>query len=146
MKRALSSAYISPESTRGLSPDVRADIYSSGVILYEMLTGNLEYLGSTRVIDIVEDVPDWLDEIVIRCIRKVREDRYQSIDDIFTDLKALSKSKKSRIQNPNNNITCGRDRRYLFCCHSRLSGILQKDSGHSSFAVMLRRMEARMTE
>ncbi len=59
-----------------------------------MLTGNMEYLGSTRVIDIVEDVPDWLDEIVIRCIRKVREDRYQSIDDIFTDLKSLSKSKK----------------------------------------------------
>lgn len=94
LKRALSSAYIAPESARGLSPDVRADIYSSGVILYEMLTGNMEYLGSTRVIDIVEDVPDWLDEIVIRCIRKVREDRYQSIDDIFTDLKALSKSKK----------------------------------------------------
>lgn len=94
LKRALSSAYIAPESTRGLSPDVRADIYSSGVILYEMLTGNLEDLGSTRVIDTVEDVPDWLDEIVIRCIRKVREDRYQSIDDIFTDLKTLSKSKK----------------------------------------------------
>lgn len=94
LKRALSSAYIAPESARGLSPDVRADIYSSGVILYEMLTGNMEYLGSTRVIDIVEDVPDWLDEIVIRCIRKVREDRYQSIDDIFTDLKTLSKSKK----------------------------------------------------
>lgn len=94
LKRALSSAYISPESTRGLSPDVRADIYSSGVILYEMLTGKLEDLGSTRVIDIVEDVPDWLDEIVIKCIKKVREDRYQNIDDIFTDLKALSKSKK----------------------------------------------------
>ncbi|KAF0145330.1 MAG: serine/threonine protein kinase bacterial [Nitrospirae bacterium] len=94
LKRALSSAYISPESTRGLSPDVRADIYSSGVILYEMLTGKLEDLGSTRVIDIVEDVPDWLDEIVIKCIKKVREDRYQGIDDIFTDLKALSKSKK----------------------------------------------------
>lgn len=94
LKRVLSSAYIAPESTRRLPPDVRADIYSSGVILYEMLTGNLEGLGSTRVIDTVEDVPDWLDEIVIRCIRKVREDRYQSIDDIFTDLKTLSKNKK----------------------------------------------------
>jgi hypothetical protein len=41
----------------------------------------------------VEDVPEWLDEIVIRCLRKVREDRYQSIKDIFADLKTLSKDR-----------------------------------------------------
>ena len=58
------------------------------------LPGTLEGLGSAGVIDIVEDVPEWLDEIVIRCLRKVREDRYQSIKDIFTDLKTLSKGKK----------------------------------------------------
>ncbi|MDA8432083.1 MAG: hypothetical protein M0Z60_03860, partial [Nitrospiraceae bacterium] len=87
----VSSAYVSPEVTKGLEPDARADVYAAGVILYEMLTGDLEGLGSTRVIDMVGDVPDWLDEIVIRCIRKVREDRYQSIEEIFTDLKTLSK-------------------------------------------------------
>jgi len=94
LNRTLSSAYVSPETMRGVDPDVRSDIYSSGVILYEMLTGNLNGLGSIRVIDVVGDVPDWLDEIVIKCIKKVREDRYQSIEDIFTDLKTISKGKK----------------------------------------------------
>jgi tetratricopeptide (TPR) repeat protein len=92
--RTPSSAYVSPEKNRGLEPDVRADVYSMGVILYEMLTGSLDGLGSTRVADLVHDLPDWLDEMVIRCIRKVREDRYQSIEEIFADIKALSKGKK----------------------------------------------------
>ncbi len=94
LNRKPSSAYIAPEKTRGLEPDVRADVYSMGVILYEMLTGSLDGLGSTRVADHIQDLPDWLDELVIRCIRKVREDRYQSIEEIFADIKALSKGKK----------------------------------------------------
>ncbi|MFZ2198498.1 MAG: hypothetical protein WAV13_12235 [Thermodesulfovibrionales bacterium] len=92
--RTPSSAYVSPEKTRGLEPDVRADVYSMGVILYEMLTCGLEGLGSTRVADLVPDLPDWLDEMVIRCTRKVREDRYQSIEEIFADIRALSRGKK----------------------------------------------------
>ena len=95
LNRTPSSAYIAPEKTRGLEPDARADVYSMGVILYEMLTGSLEGLGSTRVADHVHDLPDWLDEMVVRCIRKVREDRYQSIEEIFADIKALSKEKKN---------------------------------------------------
>lgn len=94
LSRTPSSAYVSPEKTRGLEPDVRADVYSMGVILYEMLTGGLDGLGSTRVADLVHDLPDWLDEMVVRCIRKVREDRYQDIEEIFSDIKALSKEKK----------------------------------------------------
>ena len=94
LKRKQSLVYSPPETTKGVALDERADIYSAGAILYEMLVGSLECLGTERVIDIVEDVPDWLDEIVIRCIRKVREDRYQSIKDIFTDLKALSTGAK----------------------------------------------------
>lgn len=89
----VSSAYLAPEVSKGAQPDVRADIYASGVMLYEMLTGGLDGLGSTRVVDIAEDVPDWLDEIVIKCIRKVKEDRYQGLEDIFADLKNLSKKK-----------------------------------------------------
>ncbi len=94
LNRTPSSAYVAPEKSRGLEPDVRADIYSMGVILYEMLTGNLDGLGSTRVADLAQDIPEWLDELVIRCIRKVREDRYQSIEEIFSDIKTLSKGKK----------------------------------------------------
>ncbi len=98
LKRSQSSSYASPESLKGEGPDERADIYSAGVILYEMLTGNLEGLGSVRIMDVVEDVPEWLDEIAIRCLKKVKEDRYQSIQDIFADLRTLSKRKKDPDQ------------------------------------------------
>jgi tetratricopeptide (TPR) repeat protein len=93
LKRTQPPAYVPPEIMKGIELDERADIYSAGVILFEMLTGGLEGLGSVRVIDIAENVPEWLDEIVIRCIKKVREDRYQCLQDIFTDLKRLSQGR-----------------------------------------------------
>jgi tetratricopeptide (TPR) repeat protein len=95
LSRPASSVYASPESLKGSVPDACSDIYSAGIILYELLMGNLDGLGSTRIIDTVEDVPDWLDEIVLRCIRKVREDRYPSIDLIFSDIRALSEKRKT---------------------------------------------------
>jgi tetratricopeptide (TPR) repeat protein len=98
LKRIQTSVYASPETLKGDSPDERSDIYSAGVILYEMLTGSLESLGSSRITDTVEDVPEWLDEIAIRCLRKVKEDRYQLIQDIFSDLKALSEGKRDTDQ------------------------------------------------
>jgi len=93
LKKTQHSMYAAPEIIKGDALDERADIYSAGVILFEMLTGDVEGLGSARVISLVENVPEWLDEIVIKCIKKVREDRYQSIYEIFTDLKKLSKNK-----------------------------------------------------
>lgn len=89
-----SSAYVPPEIIRDLDLDVRADIYSMGVILYEMLTGSPEGIGSVRIVGSIEDVPQWLDEVVKKCIEEIREDRYQSIGDIFIDIKTLSKGKK----------------------------------------------------
>jgi tetratricopeptide (TPR) repeat protein len=86
--------YRSPESKKGDTLDERSDIYSAGVLLYEMLAGDLHGLGTERLIDRIDDIPDWLDEMVITCIRKVREDRYQSIDNIFAELKTLSDNTK----------------------------------------------------
>lgn len=89
----VSTIYASPETLRGAEADACSDIYTAGIILYEMLMGDLEGLGSARIMDSVEDVPEWLDELVLRCIRKVREDRYQSIEAIFGEVKALSGKK-----------------------------------------------------
>jgi tetratricopeptide (TPR) repeat protein len=94
LKRTQSPDYIPPEVLKEFDLDERADIYSAGVILYEMLTGGLRGLGSIGVSDTAENVPEWLDDIVIRCLRKVREDRYQSIKDIFTDLKTIKDTKE----------------------------------------------------
>ncbi|UCG78608.1 MAG: hypothetical protein JSV21_01870 [Nitrospirota bacterium] len=90
VKKEPASVYVPPERSKGDELDIRADIFSLGVVLFEMLTGKLEGLGSERVIDLVDEVPEWLDEIVIRCIRKVKEDRYQDMDEIFDHLKTLS--------------------------------------------------------
>lgn len=95
LPRRVSSVYVSPEGLKGSAPDACSDIYSAGIILYEMLIGSLDGLGSARIIDTVEDVPEWLDEIVLRCIRKVKEDRYQGIELIFSDIKTLSEKMKT---------------------------------------------------
>lgn len=95
LKGSSSAAYSSPEIAKGSHPDACSDIYSSGVILYEMLMGSLEGLGSARIADKVVDVPEWLDEIVLKCLRKVREDRYQNIEIIFSDIKKLSHERKT---------------------------------------------------
>jgi len=89
----VSTVYASPETLKGAEPDACSDIYTAGIILYEMLMGDLDGLGSARIIDRVDNVPEWLDELVLTCIRKVREDRYQTIDAVFGEVKALSKRK-----------------------------------------------------
>jgi len=91
----VSTVYASPETLKGAEPDACSDIYTAGIILYEMLMGDLDGLGSARITDSVEDVPEWLDELVLKCIRKVREDRYRSIEAIFGEVKALSRKKNS---------------------------------------------------
>ncbi|MCL5022671.1 MAG: hypothetical protein M1497_04785 [Nitrospirae bacterium] len=94
LPQSVSPVYVSPEALKGEKPDACSDIYSAGIILYEMLMGNLEGLGSARVSDAVEDVPEWLDEIVLRCIRKVRQDRYSGIETVFSDMKNLSEKRR----------------------------------------------------
>jgi len=89
----ISMVYASPETHKGADPDACSDIYTAGIILYEMLMGNLDGLGSARITDSVEDVPEWLDDLVLKCIRKVREDRYQGIEAVFSEIKTLSRKK-----------------------------------------------------
>jgi tetratricopeptide (TPR) repeat protein len=85
--------YLSPEAAMGIEPDEKSDIYSMGVILYEMLAGGLGHFGLKRARDIARDVPEWLDELVLRCVKKSREDRYGSIEEVFADLKKLSRAR-----------------------------------------------------
>ena len=92
--------YISPEQARGSSLDNRTDIYSLGVVFYEMLTGDTPFRGDTSVdislkhvsekpvkpSSLILDIPLKLDKIVMTCLEKDPGRRYEDIDGLKRDL------------------------------------------------------------
>jgi tetratricopeptide (TPR) repeat protein len=81
--------YVAPEIIEGESSDQVSLIYSMGVILYEMLAGDLDSFGMKNPGGGKDDMPTWLDELAVRCIKRARAERYQSFDEIFSALRAL---------------------------------------------------------
>jgi eukaryotic-like serine/threonine-protein kinase len=97
------AGYMSPEQARGLAVDARSDIFSFGAVMYEMVTRRKPFEGETAsdtmasilktepppVQHLVPDTPAELVRIVMKSLRKDREERYQVVKDLWLDLKAL---------------------------------------------------------
>ena len=97
------SHYMSPEQTRGKPVDARSDIWSLGVVMYELVAGRTPFDGETPTDVIVAitqkeapplarfapDVPAELDWIITKALRKDRDERYQTIKELLTDLRRL---------------------------------------------------------
>jgi eukaryotic-like serine/threonine-protein kinase len=97
--------YLSPEQARGAPVDARSDIYSLGIVLYEMLTGKVPFVGEAPLdiamkhLQAVPDppskhrpeVPRDLDAVVMRALAKDPEDRYASADEMEGDLARVSR-------------------------------------------------------
>src|SRR5215470_12778516 len=94
--------YMSPEQARGLDVDERTDVFSLGVLLYEMVAGRRPFDGATRteiiraVIDrepppLDDGVPAALREIIGRALRKDRAEPYQSVNELLADLQKLKR-------------------------------------------------------
>lgn len=94
-------AYMSPEQVEGIETDHRTDIFSFGVVLYEMFTGQLPFRAAHEtammyeiinvepkpVSEIRQSVEGELNRIVMKCLEKNRDERYQSMRDVLVDLK-----------------------------------------------------------
>ena len=103
--------YMSPEQARGLDLDSRTDLFSLGVVLYEMTAGRIPFEGATRsdvIVSIlnkepvqlsirVPDVPPQLEWIVNKALRKDREERYQTAKEMHGDLRALQQKSDPRL-------------------------------------------------
>ncbi len=106
-------SYMSPEQVRGEKVDYRSDIWSLGVVLYEMICGHLPFQGDYEqavIYNILNEdpepltalrtnVPRELEHIINKLLAKAPENRYQHLDELPVDLKAidLSLSRKSKI-------------------------------------------------
>jgi serine/threonine protein kinase len=97
--------YMSPEQIEGQEVDNRSDIYSLGIILYEMATGRVPFQGDTFLSIAVKQkteqprnprelnpqIPDDLNRLILRCLEKSKEKRYQKAEDILADLSKIEK-------------------------------------------------------
>jgi len=118
------AAYLSPEQARGLGVDPRSDLYSLGVLLFEMVTGQRPFSGdhpfavatqhvstpAPRLRSVRASLPDRLDELVDRLLAKDPSDRYQSTTELALDLRRIEAAAMEAVDRPPSDVGDDLDR------------------------------------
>lgn len=103
--------YFSPEQARGAFTDQRTDIYSFGIVFYEMLTGKRPFVGENPVTiamkhiqeditppgELNEDISEGVERVVLKCTMKKQAERYQNVEEIITDLRSTAGTKRTFV-------------------------------------------------
>src|SRR6202451_3974199 len=136
--------YMSPEQVEGKATDGRSDLYAYGLILYEMVTGEVPFTGEStlkvmyqRIQEkpkspklINNELPNWLVKIIMRCLEKDPEARYQNAYEILADLQGsqsgsgLSRSKSHSGSTVQIQVPEFASRRWVWVASGTLAGIL----------------------
>ena len=104
--------YMAPEQVEAKSVDARTDIYALGLIFYEMVTGDVPFTAETTLQlmykrahetppapkTVVPDLPDWLNNVIMKCLERTPEQRYQSTREILTDIDSQRAPELSKPQ------------------------------------------------
>lgn len=96
--------YMSPEQARGVALDFRSDIYSMGVVLFEIFTGTLPFEGDTPIAVVLKHVQEKppapqlknpkidpkIAAIIMRCMQKNPDDRFQTVNELYESLAGVT--------------------------------------------------------
>jgi tetratricopeptide (TPR) repeat protein len=107
--------YMSPEQAEGRDVDGRSDLYSFGLVLYEMLTGHVPFKADSIITTLMmrlrevadppskanPDVPAWVDRLVMKALERDRDDRYASADEILHDIERAHVKRIIRLRGRN---------------------------------------------
>lgn len=103
--------YFSPEQARGRYTDEKSDIYSLGIVMYEMITGKVPFEGDSPIsvalkhiqeevvppMEIDRSIPESLQNIILKCVKKNQSDRYSSANQLLYDLRKLKYLKGTMV-------------------------------------------------